>query len=1031
MSLTRLSVNRPVTTLMACLIVLIVGGMALSRLAVDLMPDVTYPTISITTIYSGAGPDEVETLVTRPLEQAASSVHGVEKIFSESMEGSCTVRVQFAWGTDVDAAIADIRARIERIRPTMPEQVLPPSIRRYDVADFPVMYLGVRSDLDPVEATELAEQSLAPQLENVEGVAAVRVRGGTRREIQIDVNRSKLEALDMSVADVVEAVRTASVNQPAGDFGEGNLNLLVRSRGDFQNLEQIRNTVVRHLDGAVVRIRDVAKVVDGHERITEKTRVNGEPGLLLYIHKQSGANTVALSDRVRERIAAINRTATDAQLSIRVDKADFIRQAIDNVQSAALYAMILACVVLLLFLRSFLSTVVIAVAMPLSVLATFILIYFKGFTLNLISFGGLALGIGLLVDNSIVVLESIFRRREEGLDPKSAAVEGTHEVASAIVASTLTTLIVFLPLLFIEGTTGVLLHQLTWVVSISLVCSLFASLTLTPVMTAYFIPAERATVGELSRYSPRRFLNAAGKRFFGAIENGYRGSLRFCMANGTVVGLVMFAAFTVSVGLAPMIGTEFLPKTDEGGLRIVGRMAAGIQLEHLDRQSQKIENAVLKHVIDLDTAAANIGGDADDAEDWNECWVRVHLKPRSQRERGVEEIRKDLQEQLGPLAGMKVNIRVTSDQMLARMFRRRGGGDVEVEVRGFDRESADRLARDVSDRMRRVNGLVNVQISDRDRRPEMAATIDRPKASLMGVSVSDITQTLETTIRGSEATVFREDGNEYNIRVWLREADRRRVEDVQHVGVATASGRIIPLKNVVEFDPERSPVVISRLDKQRVVQVTADVADRDLGSVVGDLQTELAAVRVPSGFSLNVAGQWEEQQKSFADLRLGFLLAVVLMYMVMASQFESLADPLIILVTLPLAAVGVILTLLWTGTTLNVQSFIGVVMLAGIVVNNAIVMIDYVNQLRRNRPDLPIDEVVVQAGVRRFRPILMTTLTTVLAMTPIALGWGEGGELQAPMARVVIGGLLSATVMTLIAIPLICRVAHARQAPRA
>jgi HAE1 family hydrophobic/amphiphilic exporter-1 len=1030
MSLTRLAVNRPVTTLMASLLVMIIGAVALSRLAVDLMPDITYPTVSITTIYEGAGPDEIETLITRPMEQAAGSVPGAEQILSSSMEGSSIVRVRFAWGTDIDSAISDIRARIERLRPTLPEQILAPSIRRYDVADFPVIYLGLQSEMDDVRLTQMAEKVITPQLENINGVASVRVRGGSRREIQVDVNRAKLESLNLSVADVVTAVRSASVNQPAGDFNEGHLRLLVRSRGEFRDLEQIRNTVVRELDDAVVRVRDVALVVDGIEQQTERTRVNGKPGLLIYINKQSGANTVAVSDRVHRRIERINRGLPNAELSVRVDKADFIRQAIDNVKSAVILGMMLACVVLLFFLRSVMSTAIIAVVMPLSVLATFILIYFKGFTLNIVSFGGLALGIGLLVDNSIVVLESIFLRREEGQDPKTAAIEGTREVSSAIIASTLTTLIVFLPLLFIQGTTGILLHQLTWVVSISLVCSLFASLTLTPMMTAYVIPADRKPRWVVTRklHGVSHWFDRGGRKLFGWVETGYRYVLRFCFRYSVPVGLVLFASFCGAVGLAPRVGTEFLPKTDEGDLRVTGTMAAGIQLGQLEQQTRRLENAVFKHVKEARTTAVNIGGDADDADDWNESWLRVHLVPRSDRKRTAEEIRWELARRIGPVEGMRVRVQIRSDQMLSRVLSSsRDAGDLVVEVRGYDLATAEQLADLVQRKMAGVRGLVNVQVGNRDRRPEMSARIDRTKAGILGVNVQNITQTLETTIRGTEATVFREEGNEHKVRVRLREDDRSRVDDIEHVGITAGKGLIIPLKSVVDFGRGNAPVTIARLDQQRVLQVSGDLADRDMGSVVTDLQRELDGIRVPAGFSLNIAGQWEEQQRSFADLKMGFILAVVLMYMVMASQFESLKDPLIILISLPFGAVGVIAVLVLTGTTLNVQSFIGIVMLAGIVVNNAIVLLDYLNQLRRKHPELPSEEIATRAGVRRLRPILMTTLTTVLAMIPIALGWGEGGELQAPMARVVIGGLVSGTVMTLMAIPLVC---HAF-APRA
>lgn len=696
MSLTRLAVNRPVTTLMACLIVVLLGWMSLRRLAVDLMPDVTYPTISITTIYEGAGPDEIETLITRPMEQAAGSVHGVEQILSSSMEGSSSVRVRFAWGTDIDSAIGDVRAKIERLRRSFPEQIDPPTIRRYDVSDFPIIYLGLKSDLPPVRLTQFAENTIAPQLESVDGVAAIRIRGATRREIQVDIDRSKIEALNMSVADVVAAIRRSSINQPAGDVQEGRYNLLVRSRGEIHDLPEIAKIAVRNRSGTVVKVGDIAEVIDGQERQRERTRVNGKPGLLLYVNKQDGANTVEVSDRVHQRVAEINQTLQNGQLSVRIDKSDFIRQSINNVLSSILYGMLLAVIVLVVFLRSFLSTIVIAISMPLSVLATFIFIDFNGFTLNIVSFGGLALGIGLLVDNSIVVMESIFRKREEGLDPKTAAIEGTSEVASAIVASTLTTLVVFLPLLFIVGTTGVILHQLAWVVCASLLCSLFASLTLTPVMTAYFIRGDQS----VDLKSPRTigltmWIHNLNKRVFGVFEESYRRVLGVCMRYSTPTTLLMFAAFVTTAGLCPLIGTEFLPKPDEGDLRITGVMAPGIRLDQLDGQAAIVENAVLKNVKESETMAVSIGDGADDADDWNECWFRLHLSPRSERKRSVEEIRKALTKEIGPVPGMKVRVQVRNEQMLARMLRSGSGGAIEVEIRGHDHATAEQLAREI------------------------------------------------------------------------------------------------------------------------------------------------------------------------------------------------------------------------------------------------------------------------------------------------------------------------------------------------
>ena len=1026
MLLTRFAVHRPVTTLMGSLIVVLLGWTALTKLRVDLMPETTWPIVSVTTVYPGAGPEEIETLITRPLEQAVGSVQGVERLSSQSVEGSSNLRIQFAWGTDLDPAVGDIRARLERVRESLPPGIEPPYIRKYDSSDEPIMYLGLQTDLPPVQATLFAENVIGPLLERIEGVARLRIRGATRREIQVDLDRQKLESLDMPVTEVLDALRSDNISQPAGDFDEGHLKLLVRSQGEFTSLDQIADTVVRQREGATVQIRDIGTVIDGEEERTHVTRVNGEPGLLIYPHRQTGANTIEVSDAIRAEIDRINATMTDATLTVRMDKSDFIRRAIANVRQAALYGMGLAVLTLILFLRSFRSTLVIAVTMPLSILATFVLIYFYGFTLNMISFGGLALGIGLLVDNSIVVLESIFRKREDGLNRIDAAIEGTQEVASAIVASTLTTLVVFLPLLFIGDQTGIIMRELSAVVAFSLICSLLASVTLTPMLTAHWLPETNGEQGSaVSRFVGR--FHRLNRALFRQVERWYGSVLLRSMRVPLIVTFVLMMALAVCVGLVPRIGTEFIPSTDEGRLHIHTEMAPGIQIEQLDRQSKIVEEAIFRSVPESVTTASFVGDESDDGEDWNQAWFSVHLVPREERDRNIDDIRKELEESIGSVPGMEIKVRVRHDSFGSRMFR--GGDDhLHVEIRGHDPRTAEELADRVMEAMKRVPGLINVDSTRADQRPELSVRIDRAKSSTLGISVGDITQTLETAIQGTRTTVFREDGNEFNIVVRLRESDRSRLQDLEQVGIAVPDGRIIPLKSVVSFNPGESAVNIFRQDRQRVQYVWASIEDRDLGHCVADLQRELSRLPPVDGFTLRVAGDWEEQQKSFRALTFGFLLAVALMYMVMASQFESFADPLLILLTLPLGAIGVITILLSTETTLNVQSFIGLIMLAGIVVNNAIVLVDYANQLKRRDPELPIDELIRRASVRRLRPILMTTMTTVLAMLPIALGVGDGGELQAPMARVVIGGLTSATLITLLAIPLAWRAAHgARQ----
>ncbi|MBQ16416.1 MAG: acriflavin resistance protein [Planctomycetaceae bacterium] len=1023
MLLTRLAVHRPVTTLMISLVVALLGVVSVERLAVDLLPKVDYPTVSVETFYRGAAPEEIETLLTRPLEQVLSSVKGTEELSSNSAEGVSNVRVRMTWGADLDVAVNDMRQAVQKIRQQLPTEVDGPFFRRYDESDSPIIYLGLESDLSPVETTLRAEIEIVPELEKLPGVGRVRLRGAVRREIQVDLDRQKLEALNLPVNTVVDSLRRQNVNQPAGDFDEGNVQRLVRSHGQFRDLDQIGRTIVREHEGAVVTINDIGRVTDGIEERTDVSRVNGQEGLLIYIHKQSDANTVAVSEHVRQTVEQLNRRLNDLTLSIRIDKSEFVVQSIENIRRSAMYGMGLAAVVLVVFLRSFRSTVVIGLSMPFSVLATFVLIYFRDFSLNMVSFGGLALGMGLLVDNSIVVLEAIFRRRDEGQPIKEAAVDGASEVGSAIVASTMTTLIVFLPLIFIGGMTGVLLHQLAWVVCFSLMCSLLASLTLTPMLAAHWGRAG----GE--QHAWFRGVSEWSRRIFSGLESAYGSLLRRALRRRGLVLWGLMLVFSAIVGLWPRIGSEYMPKADEGDLRVRAHMAPGIQLQHLHRQARRIEEAILRSIPSQQrqTVAAFIGGDRDDAERWNECWLRIKLVPRSRRSQSVEEVRQSLANSIGPIPGMQVRVEAQTEMMLARMLSF-GGGDVEVEVRGHDLEKADRLADQVAGLMERVPGLVNINIERPDQRPELAIHIDRVKAGLVGVSVEDISRTLETTIRGTEATVFREHGDEFNVLVRLRDADRDHLPDIERVGVRTENGRIVALRDLVRFDSGNAPQRINRSDRQRVVQVSADVTERDLGSVVGELNTLLGGTSWPRGFAYRIVGDYEEQQKSFRELTGGLVLAVILMYMVMASQFESFRDPLVILVTIPLGAIGVILALVVTGTTLNAQSFIGTVMLAGIVVNNAIVLVDCINRYQSADRTSNRTEVIVAASVRRFRPILMTTLTTVLAMLPIAWGWGEGGELQAPMARVVIGGLLSGSLTTLLAIPIVCHLVRPVQA---
>jgi hydrophobic/amphiphilic exporter-1 (mainly G- bacteria), HAE1 family len=1014
MSLASASVRRPVTTVMACLIVILLGAIAFWRLPVDLMPEITYPTLTVRTEYANVGPQEVEDLITRPIEQAVSAIGGVETITSASSEGRSDVRVAFTWGTDLDAATDEVRSRLDRLRDQLPEEADTPTVFKFDLASFPIVFLGVSSTrLDPIQLREFTEERIERRLERVPGVAQVEVRGGLRRQVQVNLDRDKMLALGLSADRITRLLRDENLNRPAGKVEEGNLDVYLRTVGEYRGAAEIGDTVVAVRGGTPIYLRDIADVRDGVEEITSLVRINGHPGIRLAINKQSGANTVAVAQGVQAEVARMRRDYPDVGLTTIIDTSAYIRHAIANVRSSALFGGLLAVVVLLLFLRSGRSTLVIATAIPISVIATFALLYFSGYTLNIMSFGGLALGVGMLVDNAIVVLENVFRKREGGADPETSAVVGTSEVAMAITASTLTTMAVFLPIVFMEGVAGVMYKQLAVVVAFSLGASLLVALTLIPVLAKRLLAARsRPRSPAVAR------LYAASERTLGRSEASYRRLLAWALAHrGRVVGgaALLLAA---SLALVPLLGAELMPKADEGEVRIDGEMAVGTRLGVMDQTFRRIEATAVKEVPEARSMLAYIGGGGWHASGGHTGNVRISLVDQAHRQRSSAEIAEDLRQQLTAIPGIRIRTREGSGLFILRIAF--GGGDegLQVEVRGHDLDTGFRLAGEVKKALETVPGVTDVRLGRDPGRPERVIRIDREKIARLGLSMNQVAEIIETNLAGARATVLRQSGREYDIVVRLAESDRQALADVGEVSLVTAGGDTVPLKSVVATRIAQGPVVIDRKDQERVVFVNANVAGRDLGSVVADARQALAGIKVPDGFSLVFGGDYEEQQKATRALLVALLLAVLLVYMVMAAQFEDFLDPLVVMFSIPFAAVGVFFTMFLTNTTFNIQSYIGMVMLAGIVVNNAIVLVDYTNLLRR-RDGMELHEAVLESGRRRLRPILMTTLTTVLGLIPLAIGLGEGGEIQASMARVVVGGLTVSTLVTLVLVPVV------------
>lgn len=1013
MNIPQFSVRRPVLIVMVFLIVIIIGGVSLFRLSIDLMPDITYPTLSISTEYENAGSEEVEELITRPIEEAMSAVPGVEEVTSVSAEGRSSVRVTFSWGTNLDEAANDIRERLDRVIPRLPEDADRPRLRKFDLASFPILIMGVSSNLEPIRIRELIDNQVKNRIERIPGVASLDIRGGLDREIHVNLNAEKIKALGLPIDQLINRLKEENINLPAGTIEQEHLDVTIRIPGIYNNLDELQNAVVAIREGVAIQLKEIATVEDAWEKVTRIVRINGKPGVRLSINKQSGKNTVEVATGVLKEIEQINRDIPQLHIIPIIDTSDYIKRSITNVGTTILYGGVLAVFVLLFFLRNISSTAIIATTIPISVVATFALMYFNGFTLNLMTLGGLALGIGMLVDNAIVVLENIYRLRESGQEPESAAIKGSGEVMAAVIASTLTTLVVFLPLVFVRGMSGIMFKQLAYVVTFSLGCALVVALTLVP-MLASRVGASTLKKGGGTAQGWK--ISHISKRFFAGVENDYTKLLSFAINHRALILGSVLLAFSGSLFLIPLVGVELMPAADESEVRVNAEMAVGTRLYLVDQTFQKIEDIVKREVPEIKNTVSYIGGSSWRAQGSNTGEMRIALKPVKERNRSSEEIAAALRKKLISMPGVKIRTRAGQGLFLLKIGT---GGDekVQVEVRGYDIETSDALAREVEEIIGNVAGITDTRMSRQTGNPEKLIVVDRQKAADMKLTVSRIANMLQTVLSGTSAGNYREGGNEYKIRVKIKGAEKKELRDILDLPIINTDGEPVVLRNVVDVRPRRGPVLIQRKDQERVVYVTANISGRDMGSILADIREDLKSVPVPRNFNIFFGGDYEEQQKSFRELLMSFVLALVLVYMVMASLYESLRYPFVVMFSVPLAAIGVILMLFFTDTTFNVQSYIGCIMLGGIAVNNAILLVDHINLLRRR--DMPVRAAIIEAGRRRLRPILMTATTTILAMTPLAVGIGEGGEAQAPMARAIIGGLISSNLITLIVVPTI------------
>lgn len=1017
MNLPSFSVRRPIFTSMVTLILVILGSVSLSRLQIDLLPSIELPSASVRTSYEGASPEVMERLITQIIEEIVATVPGIEEITSRSEEGRSRVNVTFVWGTDLDAAATDLRATIEDEINELPDDVTRPQISKFDIDSFPVVLMGISSALDPIELTQLIEDRLRYRFTQIPGVAQFDFWGGFPRELRVELDPDKITALGLDLSDILAALNEANLDRPAGQIEDGDLEVTLRAPAQFESVSEVEETVIELRDGAAVKIGDVADVLDTYEKPNRIIRINQERGIRIAIRKQSAANTVEVSSRILREIEQINEEFPQIKVVPVINQGNFIERSIQNVARSVLYGGSLAILILLFFLRNIRSTLIISLSIPISVIATFSLVYFGGLTINLMTLGGLALGVGMMVDSSIVVLENIFRRRDENREaPPEAAARGAQEVGPAILASTITTLVIFLPVVFVQGVSGLLFRELAYVIAFALVCSLVLSLSVVPMLASILLKPKK----ENRRHAPWiEYFKIRTTAGFERLNGGYARLLRGALRHRLTVILSSLVLLGASFFIAPFIGTEFLPPSDEGEVRVDGEMEVGTRLELVDRQARRMESIVYPAVPEVVSSVIYVSE--------NRVRLRMSLVPVTERTRSNTEIAADLRERLeGQIPGMEIRTRAPQGQfLLSRLI---GGEEgLTVEIRGFDLATLRSLSGLVAEKMAQIDGITDVRESDDGTTPQQELVVDRAKIANLGFNPSDVTRLIQTAIAGSQAGNFQTEGNAHRILVQLKDAEKRSLDEVLNLTLRTDSGENVALRNLVTTRASQAPLEINRKYQQRQVTVSGNVAGRPLGDVAQDLEVALDQIPRPDNYELIVAGNYEEQQESFRELMTALILSLVLVYMVLACQYESFRDPLIVMVATPMAAIGVLLTLWLTSTTLNLQSAIGCIMLGGIVVNNAILLVDQASRLR-SLDGFGLHDAVLEAGRRRLRPILMTTLTTILGLMPLALGIGEGADAQAPLARAVIGGLAGSTLISLVLIPVVYTLFHSETA---
>ncbi len=1014
MGLAALAIKRPVATVMMVLMVLFLGSVAVMYMPSDLLPEINFPAIAVITEYRGAGPHEVESLVTRRVEEALGTTGDVRHITSESSEGFSLVIAEFNWGVDMDMAALEVRESVDYIRDYLPHDAGAPIVIKTDPSLLPIMRISLSGPYDLVELTYMAELVEA-RLERIGGVASVSISGGVVEVISVEPDPVRLSSYGLTLHHVSSALSRENLSLPGGHLSEAGQRLTLRTIGEFVTLDDIRSVHMLTPTGAAVAVGDIAGVSVVEREPETRTRLNSEPAVTMSVREQSGANTVQVARSIHRALAELTgELPGDVDITVVRDQSDFINRSIATVSQNVLFGGILAIGILYLFLTDLRTVMVIGLAIPISIVSTFAFMYFTGLTLNLISLGGLALGVGMLVDNAIVILENIFRHRETGASPKEAAVRGTGEVAAAVTASTLTTVAVFLPVVFIEGMAAQIFRQLAMTISFSLASSLLVSLTFVPMAASIFLRRDPDRSGWVARHSGA---------LQGRLQQRYTRLVRASVGQRFLVVALALVLLAGSVLVALAMPRLFLPEMDQRQIDIDVTLPRGAVLDRTDRVMGEVEEILMDRedvefvFVSAGRQAGGIGfqGSSPDAGS-----ALVQLVPRGRDVPSTHEAMADLRRELARIAGADISVSLSSsiageDHLM--------GAPVAVSVLGDDLDLVVSLAEQVREVVEEVPGTINVRTTWEEGVPEVRLNINRHLTSQFGLTAAEVAMTVRAAVEGDVATRYRLGDRDVDVRVILPQVHRGDLSSVQQMTLLTPAGGLVSLAQLTQIQREPGPTTIFRRDQVRTVEVQAQLDGRDLSSVMDDIQGRVDDLHLPAGYAVQYGGETQEMFEAFEVLGQAFLIGCILVYMVLAAQFESFLQPLIVMVTIPLAMIGVVAALSLWDLALSVPAIVGVIGMAGIVVNNSIVMITYMNQLRAR--GMVALEAIVEGATIRLRPVLMTSVTTILGLMPMALERGEGAELQNAMAASVLGGLLVSTALTLFVIPAVYSLAAA------